>query len=190
MESASRSLETSISSPDQTLSSKKSPRNVQFEKELLSFLLKEWKEPTYVQQLKRRLLYVSNWEECHILKRTGRDKNKVTCLPIQELECNYEEADSQLLLNTLHADNHSSSTVVIKYPDTDFAVIAVQMSHSIPVHIFRNKANTAMYQSDKQRSQSWQRLCKALIGYHTFTGCDSESAFVGHGKSQGIKLSS
>ena len=31
-------------------------------------------------------------------------------------------------------------------------------------------------------------LCEALIGYQAFSGCDSISAFVGHGKAKGHKL--
>ncbi len=32
------------------------------------------------------------------------------------------------------------------------------------------------------------RVCRALIGMHAFTGCDTVSAFVGRGKTKALKL--
>ncbi len=37
--------------------------------------------------------------------------------------------------------------------------------------------------ADKNRT-----MCKAIIGMHSFTGCDSVSAFMGRGKAEPLKL--
>ncbi len=42
--------------------------------------------------------------------------------------------------------------------------------------------------SSKVAATVGMRVCRALIGMHAFTGCDTVSAFVGRGKTKALKL--
>ena len=52
-----------------------------------------------------------------------------------DLNCDHEEADTRLLLHARHAAE-SNSTVIIRSPDTDVAVIALTLQDSLPGHLY------------------------------------------------------
>lgn len=87
----------------------------------------------------------------------------------------------------LHAQHAAQEyqTVVIKSPDTDVAVIAVSLQTDSPCrsYFFTGVGNrTKITDLAKVSSALGTSVCSALIGIHTFSGCDSTSAFYGKGK--------
>lgn len=83
----------------------------------------------------------------------------------------------------LHAQEYQ--TVVIKSPDTDVAVIAVSLQTDLPcrLYFFTGVGNrTRIIDLAKVSSALGTSVCSALIGIHTFSGCDSTSAFYSKGK--------
>lgn len=73
-------------------------------------------------------------------------------------------------------------TVVIKRTDTDVAVIDVSLQKALPIRMnFVTGVNkiTQIIDMDKVSSALGTSVCSALIGIHTFSGCDSISAFQG-----------
>ena len=148
-------------------------------------------QPTYAPELSRRSIYVTNGEECHLLQVVTTDRSHITMTPVPELRCNHKKADSCLLLRASHLAHHGSSAVVLRSPESDLSIIAIEITHTIPATMLFNigtqqrKRNIDITQIG---STIGPDMCEALIGYHALSGCDSTSAFVGHGKTKGYKL--
>lgn len=87
----------------------------------------------------------------------------------------------------LHAKHAASShqDIVIKSPDTDVAILALTHHSIIGAMLYfltgiKNSLRIIKFQSIIDTLSN--DVCEALIGLHTFTGCDSVSSF--HGKSK------
>ena len=106
-----------------------------------------------------------------------------------QLFCDHEEADTRLLLHAQHAAE-SNSSVIIKSPDTDVAIIALSHLASLPCHVYfmTGKGNKSRMIDLLKVSFCLSTPPESLLGLHTFTGCDSTSAFYGKGKQKALKL--
>lgn len=136
-------------------------------KELFSFLLK-----ALVQSFKqdKKELVVTDGEQ-------------VVCVP----PCNHEEADSRMMLHVAHAAQHDLHQILVCTVDTDVVVLAVMVAETLPadneVWIAFGTGKYLRYLAAHQIA-----LCLgsakslALPVFHALTGCDTVSAFVGHGK--------
>lgn len=94
------------------------------------------------------------------------------------------------MLHARHAAEHGASSVVIRSPDTDVAIVACTVAPKIPCQIlFRTGTRQRVRFIDlSATSRILGRVSYALVGLHAFTGCDSTSAFAGRGKRRGYKL--
>ena len=75
--------------------------------------------------------------------------------------------------------------------DTDVVITTLGLKAELPVNLFiltgvGNKSRILNVQ--KMTSSLGSRVCNALIVLHTFTGCDSTSAFYGKGKRTAFSL--
>ena len=149
------------------------------------FLVQEWQKPEYfVRFAYFGSLFVTNGMECHKLT-TG--ENGIDCNRVDEMCAQQEEADTRILLHASHAASNGHYCIAIKSFDTDVAVLACTLSHSI-------NAKTLFCIDTKQRRRYLdmtatgqsvgEDVCKALPALTALTGCDSTSAFVGKGKRQ------
>lgn len=77
-------------------------------------------------------MFVAHGEVCHA--RRGTD-NEVHLVPIANLRCDHEEADTRMLLHAYYAADHSQS-VVIKSVDTDVFIIALALSKQFSSQLF------------------------------------------------------
>ena len=153
--------------------------------ELIRFLVSRWQTNNPYETP----IYVGSDESCHLLGGG----------PIQDLTCSQEEADTRILL---HAKNISQSfrRVVIHTPDTDVFMIALGVSGDVDVDLYiktgvQNKTRLINLSEVKEllniNNNSLGDInltCKALLGLHGFTGCDTVSAFSGKGKVKPLKL--
>ena len=115
---------------------------------------------------------------------------KVACKEITELNSNHEEADTKLLLHAKHASENGETTIIIKYPDTDVAILACHFCRDISARILimkKEKTWNIYLETSAIADAAGPHLCDALPGLHAFTGCDSTSAFAGKGKKTGLK---
>ena len=74
---------------------------------------------------------------------------------------------------------------VAPLPDTDVAVIALSLQRDLPCSLFFFTGvgnRTRIIDLVKVSTALGNGVCLALIGIHTFSGCDSTSAFHGKGK--------
>ena len=100
--------------------------------------------------------------------------------------CSHEEADARLFIHAGDPARKGHKKLCIRTVDTDVAVLAIAMFnqihldeswlefdtkahfHYIPIHEVVNEMNPV--------------VCKSLLFFHAFTGCDTVLAFGGKGK--------
>ena len=91
--------------------------------------MQEWQKPEYfVRFAYFGSLFVTHGRECHKLT-TG--ENGIDCNRVDELCAQQEEADTRILLHASHAASNGHYCIAIKPFDTDVAVLAWTLSHSI-----------------------------------------------------------
>lgn len=120
-------------------------------------------------------VYIAHGELCHCLKVTDGSQ---TVSAVKDLECDHEECDTRVFLYGHHAAQEHE-TVIIKSPDTDVAVIALSLQRDFPcsLYFFTGAGNrTRIIDLAKVSTALGNSVCLALIGIHTFSGCDSTSA--------------
>ena len=120
--------------------------------------------------------------ECHKLT-TG--ENGFDCNRVDELCAQQEEADTRILLHASHAASNGHYCIAIKSFDTDVAVLACTLSHSINAKMLFciDTKQRRRYLDMTAIGQSLGKgVCKALPALTDLTGCDSTSAFVGKGR--------
>ena len=153
------------------------------------FLVKEWVRPEYARKLHNRFFFVTHGTTCTLL--TSSDGIAVTTAEVPDLECSHEGADTHLLLHAAHAAANGYTSVVIRSPDTDVAILACTLSSGIATRIrFQTGSKTRLRYIDIQtiRSHQGKTVCNALLGLHALTGCDSTSAFKRRGKKAGLQI--
>ena len=100
--------------------------------------------------------------------------------------CNHEEADTRLFVHVNDAVSNGYRKVMIIANDADVVVIALSIFHSIDVDELWIEYGTGT-------SRRWlpihtyamslgEELCRALLFWFVFTGCDTVSSFCGRGK--------
>ncbi|XP_048853374.1 uncharacterized protein LOC125721594 isoform X1 [Brienomyrus brachyistius] len=143
---------------------------------LAEFLYVMWRDADLTILGKDLHLYITHGDLCHCMAVT---EDLQTVSDVENLTCDHEECDTRLFFHAKHAAQEHQ-TVVIKSPDTDVAVIALSLQPDLPcrLYFFTGVGN----KTRKVSSALGNSVCLALIGIHTFSGCDSTSAFYGKGK--------
>ena len=140
-----------------------------------------WKDADLTVVGKELTVYIAHGELCHCLKVSDGSQ---TVIAVKDLECDHEECDTRVFLHAHHAAQEHE-TVIIKSPDTDVAVIALSLQRDLPCSLFFFTGvgnRTRIIDLVKVSTALGNGVCLALIGIHTFSGCDSTSAFHGKGK--------
>ena len=101
--------------------------------------------------------------------------------------CSHEEADSRMMLHVAHAAQHGHQRIVVRTVDTDVVVLAVMVSQTLPADTevwlaFGTGKSFRYLAAHKMSSCLGPDKSLALPMFHALTGCDTVSAFVGHGK--------
>ena len=153
---------------------------------LIRFLVEEWQTEQYVQRIHRdgKELYVTCENKCW--KISG-----ASSVQVPELCSCQEEADTRLLLHAAHAAQNGYDSVVISSEDTDVFVLLLAFSSSIDASLFQKcgtRTRTRLVDISKVVAAVGEDVCRALVGLHSFTGCDTVSAFAGKGKLGALKI--
>ena len=139
-----------------------------------------------------KISYVTCGEEV-----TKLSNNRFSSQP--DMRSNQEEADTRMLL---HADFASSSIdkILISSSDTDVFVMSLAKSEEIDASLFMLTGAKSKHRiidinavinelcEVLPLSCSKQLFLESLVGFHSFTGCDTVSAFAGKGKVKPFKL--
>ena len=153
---------------------------------LVEFLFQEWSKssPAVLENVQ---LFVAHSESCHLI-RAEDGGTRVT--EVKDLHCDHEEADSRMILHAKHAaDNHAH--VVVQSPDTDVFIILLSCVQTLPCSLYfltGTKNRNRIIDLQVVSKCIGINLCRALIGLHVFTGCDTVSAFHGKGKTRAYTL--
>jgi len=111
------------------------------------------------------------------------------------LACNHEEADTRLVFHTKQI-SRSFKKIVIHTPDTDVLLIALGLEIGAEIHMKTGVKSKTRIISLKDIKESLktryavkdvERVSRALLGLHGFTGCDTISSFAGKGKVKPLK---
>ena len=141
---------------------------------LAEFLYVVWRDADLTAMGKDLSLYIAHGDLCHCM--TVMDGLQTVSV-VEDLTCDHEECDTRVFLHAKHAAQEHT-TVVIKSPDTDVAVIALSLQPDLPcrLYFFTGVGNkTRIIDLAKVSSALGISVCLALIGIHTFSGCDSTS---------------
>ena len=98
--------------------------------------------------------------------------NAIVFMLVPELQSDHEEADTRILLHAKHA-LHDHDNVVIRSPDTDVFVLAVDHKCSINASLYfvtGTGNNCRIIDINKIQEELGSDLSLALIGFHSFTG--------------------
>lgn len=150
---------------------------------LIRFLVEQWKSPQQRQKLQEKVLFVTCEQLCFRIAKEQWEE-------VSELRSSQEEADTRLLLHALHAAESGYKSVVVTAEDTDVLVLCLGMCKKIPCRMYQKcgtKARTRFLDISKLSNALGRSVCKALVGMHAFTGCDTISAFAGRGKITALK---
>ena len=108
--------------------------------------------------------------------------------PISELELTQEKADTQILLHTVHAARSKFASVAIVSEDTDVLVLLLTFKSFVPSSMFikcGSQTRVKYIEVSREVESIGASVCRSLLGFHAFSGCDRASAFAGHGKVAG-----
>lgn len=122
---------------------------------------------------------------------TCKKLTEAAVIDVDSLRSTQEEADTRLLLHAVHCANAGSSAVVIVSEDTDVFILCVAFSGYVacPLYLKSGSHTRVQYVDIKKVAQKFGNdKCKALLGLHAFSGCDTVSAFAGRGKLSSLKL--
>ncbi len=117
--------------------------------------------------------------------------NTLLCESVPELTSTQEEADTRMFLHANHAAGAGDTHIIMKSPDTDVVVLACHFQQSISSSMYIHtgtKSRTRLIDVDAVCQKLGPAVCKALPGLHSFTGCDSNSAFAGKGKQRAFDI--
>lgn len=120
------------------------------------------------------------------------DGEQVLCVPPQQdvqslAPCSHEEADSRMMLHVAHAAKHDHHRILVRTVDTDVVVLAVMVAQTLSCETelwiaFGTGKNFRYLAAHRIASCLGPEKSLALPMFHALTGCDTVSAFVGHGK--------
>ena len=150
---------------------------------LIKFVTEQWGTEPYRIRLKDKVLYVTCEDICTKITREA-------VVEVDELRSSHEEADTRLLLHCKHASS-SFHSVIVASEDTDVMMLCLAFHDDIDCNLFircGSSTRTRLVDITKVASALGRNICKALLGLHSYTGCDTVSAFSGRGKVTGLKL--
>ena len=99
----------------------------------------------------------------------------------------HEEAYGRLLLHATHTSREGFEAVVICADDTDVFILCLAFKDNIHASLFQ-KCGTRLIDISNMAASVGPDVCKALLGLHAFTGCDTASIFAGKGKIHALTI--
>ena len=136
--------------------------------EIMKFIFNSWRNAD-PQALKGVQVFLAHEDKCHKLTELLGD---MSCTEIEELSSDHEEADTRMIAHARHA-SLSYSNVIVKSPDTDVFLIALNAINDIFANLFfeTGKGNAkSIISLNKIKQHIGEQWCSSLIGFHAFTG--------------------
>ena len=106
---------------------------------VIKFLVDEWRSPFFQQKYGDKVVYVTSGPECF---RITKDITET----VPELASDHEEADTRVLLHSMHAANQGYKAVIITADDTDILIMALSLGHILKCNIFQRRGTSVRCQ--------------------------------------------
>ena len=121
--------------------------------------------------LQQVTLLFTHGAECHKFFADSSNGNMQRIESVPELYSNHEEADTRLILHAQHASTMQSN-VTIRSSDTDVFILMLAHKAEIRCLLYfdTGSGNYRKLNINEVYEQLGLRMCKALIGFHVFTG--------------------
>lgn len=151
----------------------------------MEFFVSQWKNAENRRKIGQKPFYVTSRSDVYKIDDTVVER-------VLELQSNQEEADTRMLLHAKHA-SLTYPKVLISSPDTDVFIICLSVHTTIAAQLYflrgvKSKVADYIFDTLKRCDVSKEVLMQSLVGFHSFTGCDTISAFAGRGKVKPLKL--
>ena len=147
---------------------------------LLEFLFGEWSNSFKEENL---TLFICRNNFCFKIQFI---EGQTSCTQVPELTSDHEEADTRMFLHAHHCKLNGFDQVFISSIDTDVCIIALSMYSQIGINVFIIRKGKSFFDNildvDEMVNKVGQKRANALIGLHSFSGCDTVSSFFGKGK--------
>lgn len=152
--------------------------------------MREWESDTYAKLLQNRRIFVVVEETC--IQLSSEDGIVTDSRPVHELYSSHEEADTKIILHCMHAvQNATPEALVVRSPDTDVFLLLLAFAVKISSPLFFDTGtgnNRRLLDITDLSNKLPEDMCSALLGFHSFTGCDTTSCFAGKGKIRPFSL--
>lgn len=168
--------------------------SIEYNKASITVFLREaWQSPSLRGLLQEKELFVSIEGKCI---RITRDETT----EVLELTCDHEEADTAMILHTYFLSQRNFSHIVINAHDTDVLILLLSCCTKIVAQLYmrmgqgKNERLVKLSDiygriaKDLPENINSEDFCSALLGFHSFTGCDTISSFYRKGKREPLKI--
>ena len=113
-------------------------------------------------------------------------------IDLSYLRGNHEEADTRIILHSIHAGRAGYNTIVVHCRDTDVLVLLISHLDKIQAPNVWMKGGTSQakkyYPIRAVANQYTQEQCKHLPSFHALTGSDTTSFIAGHSKKTAFRI--
>ena len=160
---------------------------------LFRFIVAEWKKENYRLPIGSKSIFVTDGEKVFKI-------NEDAVIAIPELESNHEDADTRMMLHAQHASQHFQK-ILISIPETNVFIICLSFQPVTNTNLYfitgvRNSRQLINIGAVVENINQNLNLCEppkesllsAFVRFHSFTGCDTLSAFAGRGKIKPLML--
>ena len=140
-------------------------------KALIEFIFQHMTSLDLAPALQQVTLLFTHGAECHKFFADSSNGNMQRIESVPELYSNHEEADTRLILHAQHASTMQSN-VTIQSSDTDVFILMLPHKAEIRCLLYfdTGSGNYRKLNINEVYEQLGLRMCKALIGFHVFTG--------------------
>lgn len=159
-------------------------RSDTFKMNFVKFIIKHWQDSSLHPFFSSKRVIVNDGNTCYSFNAQDEIVHRTT---LNLYSCQHEEADTRIFY--IISKIQSRKNIVVRCNDTDVLIILLGNFHKvskdskiwIEAGLFKN--NTLRYVNVNQIFNTLgEDLCRALPGFHAFTGCDTTSSFFNKGK--------
>ena len=165
--------------------------NSKNKQQLLKLLLNEFQKDKFAKKLQNRVINFVYEERC--ISISSNDGVSIQVEDNLKLYSSQEEADTRIILHLLDISSSTSQdhNIIVRSPDTDVFVLLVKFSQQISQNVLfdTGTGNRRHLVTVKKVAQDiGSDMCDSLPSLHSYTGCDTVSAFVRKGKLLPLRL--
>ena len=154
---------------------------------LVKILFADWSTHAYhVHRVADKEIFITIEDKAYCISTF---QGRMRAVPVEELHCKQEEADTKMLLCASFASTLGVENIKIITVDTDVLVLAIYHQQFIDCSIFLEYGtgnHTRLY--DIRENSIPPNIINVLPSFHAITGCDSTSSFSGVGKGKAYKV--